>query len=139
MNTSDRHLRFGWRSLFVFLALGVALETLHGFKLGWYLDVGAEMRRLMFTLAHAHGTLLALVNLAAGLTLRSVKGFELSRAASGALVWGSVMLPAGFFLGGVVIHGGDPGLGVLLVPVGALLVLYGVGAAARSFPKSPAA
>ena len=60
MNHSDRHLRFGWRSLFVFLVLGVVLETLHGFKLGWYLDVGAEMRRLMFTLAHAHGTLLAM-------------------------------------------------------------------------------
>ena len=88
MNSSDRHLRFGWRSLFVFLALGFILEVLHGFKLGWYLDVGAEMRRLMFTLAHAHGTLLALVNLAAGLTLRSVKGFELTSAASHALIWG---------------------------------------------------
>ena len=136
MNSSDRHLRFGWRSLFVFLALGVVLETLHGFKIGWYLDVSAEMRRLMFTLAHAHGTLLALVNLAAGLTLRSVKGFELSRAASSSLIWGSILLPAGFFLGGLVIHHGDPGLGVVLVPIGAFLVLYGVGVAAHRFPKS---
>ncbi len=135
MNSSDRHLRFGWRSLFAFLALGLVLEILHGFKLGWYLDVGAEMRRLMFTLAHAHGTLLALVNLAAGLTLRTVKGFELTSAASHALIWGSLLLPLGFFLGGVVVHDGDPSLGVLLVPVGALFLLYGVGSTARAFGK----
>ncbi|MEO6875787.1 MAG: hypothetical protein ABI222_13295 [Opitutaceae bacterium] len=135
MNTSDRHLRFGWWSLFAFLALGVVLETLHGFKIGWYLDVDREMRRLMFTLAHAHGTLLALVNIAAGLTMRTVKGFELARAASLALLWGSLLLPVGFLLGGITIHDGDPGLGVLLVPVGALLLLYGVGSAARTLTK----
>jgi membrane protein DedA with SNARE-associated domain len=127
MNTSDRHLRFGWWALFVSLTLGVVLETLHGFKLGWYLDAGQEMRRLMFTLAHAHGTLLALVNLAAGLTQRTVPGFALTLGASRALLWGAVLLPAGFFLGGLVIHGGDPGLGILLAPVGAVLLLYGVG------------
>lgn len=135
MPTSDRHLRFGWRSLFLFLALGLVLETLHGFKLGWYLDVSSEIRRLMFTLAHSHGTLLALVNIAAGLTLRTIKGFELTRGASLALLWGSVVMPAGFFLGGLVIHDGDPGLGVLLVPVGALLLLYGVGSAARALGR----
>src|SRR5882757_9366541 len=104
MNTSDRHLRFGWWSLFGYLALGVVLETLHGFKLGWYLDVGNETRRLMFTLAHAHGTLLALVNIAAGLTARSLPGFELDRDASWALRWGAALVPLGFLLGGLVIH-----------------------------------
>ena len=135
MNTSDRHLRFGWWSLFVFLALGLGLETLHGFKLGWYLDVGNEMRRLMFTLAHAHGTLGALVNIAAGLTLRLVPGFELRTGASRSLLLGAVLLPAGFLLGGIVIHDGDPGLGILLAPVGALLLLYGVGGAARGLAR----
>jgi membrane protein DedA with SNARE-associated domain len=135
MNTSDRHLRFGWWSLFAFLTLGVVLEALHGFKLGWYLNVDVEMRRLMFTLAHAHGTLFALVNIAAGLTMRAVKGFELARAPSLALIWGSLLLPVGFFLGGLVIHDGDPGLGVLLVPVGALLLLYAVYSAARTLGK----
>ena len=136
MNFSDRHLRFGWWSLFTFLALGLVLETLHGFKLGWYLDVSSEMRRLMFTLAHAHGTLLALVNIAAGLTLRAVKDFALKPAASHALVWGSVLLPAGFLLGGLVIHDGDPGLGVLLVPLGAFALLFGVFSFARSLPRT---
>jgi hypothetical protein len=135
LTTADRHLRFGWWSLFSFLTLGVILEALHGFKLAWYLNVDVEMRRLMFTLAHAHGTLLALVNIAAGLTMRVVKGFELARPASLALTWGSLLLPLGFFLGGLVIHDGDPGLGVLLVPVGALLLLYGVGSAARTLDK----
>ena len=53
-----RHLRFGWASLFVFATLGVGLELLHGFKVGLYLDVGNETRRLLWTLAHAHGVLL---------------------------------------------------------------------------------
>jgi hypothetical protein len=136
LSSSDRHLRQGWWSLFGFLTLGVVLETLHGFKLGWYLNVDVEMRRLMFTLAHAHGTLLALVNIAVGLTLRSVKGFELTRTASLSLLWGAVLLPAGFFLGGLVIHDGDPGLGVILVPIGAFLLLYGAGSAARSMSRA---
>ena len=135
MNPSDRHLRYGWWSLFVFLSLGVVLETLHGFKVAWYLDVDVEMRRLMFTLAHAHGTLLALVNIAAGLTLRIVPGFTLSRAASLSLIWGAALLPSGFLLGGIIIHDCDPGLGVLLVPIGALALIFGVGCAARGVAR----
>jgi hypothetical protein len=135
MNFSDRHLRFGWWSLLAYLALGIGLETLHGFKLGWYLDVGNEMRRLMFTLAHAHGTLLALVNLAAGLTARSVRGFAIAPSASHALITSAVLLPGGFFLGGWAIHGGDPGVGVLLVPIGAFLLLYAVGRIARDLSR----
>jgi len=127
MNLSNRHLRFGWWSLLAYLTLGIGLETLHGFKLSWYLGVGHEMRRLMLTLAHAHGTLLALVNLAAGLTARLVNGFALSRSASHALIGSAVLLPVGFLLGGFTTYGGDPGLGILLVPLGAILLLYGVG------------
>lgn len=136
MNSSDRHLRFGWWSLFFWLALGLGLEALHGFKAGWYLDVGQEMRRLMLTLAHAHGTLLALINLAAGFTLRMVKGCELARPASWSLLAAGVLLPLGFLLGGLRIYGGDPGVGVLLVPVGGLLLLYGVAAAAQAVQRA---
>jgi len=135
MNTSDRQLCFGWWALLAYLTLGLALEALHGLKLGWYLDVGHEMRRLMFTLAHAHGTLLALVNIAAGLTARAVKGFTLAAAASRSLIGAALLLPAGFFLGGVVIHDGDPGIGIFLVPVGALLLLHGVGRVARDLAR----
>ena len=65
------HLRFGWWSLLFFLTLGVALEAMHGFKVGWYLDVDNETRRSMFRLAHAHGALLGLCNLALASTLGS--------------------------------------------------------------------
>jgi hypothetical protein len=123
---AHRNLRFGWWSLLVFLSLGGALETLHGFKIGWYVDVGNETRRLMFTLAHAHGTLLALVNIAAGLTARFVERFALRSSVSIALIWAAILLPAGFFLGGIVIYDGDPGLGVWLVPIGAALLFYSI-------------
>jgi len=132
---ADRNLRFGWWSLLVFLSLGAALETLHGFKIGWYVDVGNETRRLMFTLAHAHGTLLALVNIAAGLTERNMDRFSLRPSVSFALIWDAILLPAGFFLGGIVIYDGDPGLGVWLVPIGALLLFYSVARVALDLSK----
>src|SRR5205823_8518643 len=87
MRNLDRNLRFGWWSLLVFLSLGGLLEIFHGFKIGWYVDVGNDMRRLMFTLAHAHGTALALVNIAAGLTARSMKGLIARSSVSFALIW----------------------------------------------------
>src|SRR4051795_4207629 len=64
-----RHARLGWWGLLLFLSLGIALEALHGFKAGFYLDPAHRLRRLLWTLAHAHGTLLALVHVgfAAGL------------------------------------------------------------------------
>jgi len=123
---ADRNLRFGWWSLLVFLSLGAVLEALHGFKIGWYVDVKNDTRRLMFTLAHAHGTLLALVNIVAGLSARIVERFTLRSSVSFALIWAAILLPAGFFLGGIVIYDGDPGLGVWLVPVGAALLFYSI-------------
>jgi len=132
---ADRNLRFGWWSLLVFLCVGATLEALHGFKIGWYVDVGNETRRLMFTLAHAHGTLLALVNIAAGLTARMVERFTLRPSVSFALIWAALLLPAGFFLGGIVIYDGDPGLSVWLVPVGAVLLFYGVARVAIELSK----
>jgi len=132
---ADRNLRFGWWSLLVFLSLGAILEALHGFKIGWYVDVGNETRRLMFTLAHAHGTLLALVNIVAGLTARIVERFTLRSSVSFALIWAAILLPAGFFLGGIVTYDGDPGLGVWLVPVGAALLLYGIARIALDLSK----
>src|SRR6266436_6515142 len=131
----DRNLRFGWWSLLVFLSLGAILETLHGFKIGWYVDVGNETRRLMFTLAHAHGTLLALVNIVAGLSGRIVERFTLRPSVSFALIWAAILLPAGFFLGGIVTYDGDPGLGVWLVPVGAALLFYSVARIALDLSK----
>jgi hypothetical protein len=133
MEHATRHLRLGWWSLFGWLLLGLGLETMHGFKAGWYLDVGQETRRLMLTLAHAHGTLLGLVNIAAGVTLKA-RPFAPGRA-SGALLAGALLLPLGFLLGGLVTNDGDPGLGIVLVPVGGLLVAFGVFGFARGQGK----
>src|SRR5437868_10915575 len=132
---ADQNLRFGWWSLLVFLSLGGALETLHGFKIGWYVDVGNETRRLMFTLAHAHGTLLALINIAAGLTARNVDRFELRPLVSFCLIWAGLLFPLGFFLGGVVSYGGDPGLGIWLVPIAALMLFYSIARIALDLSK----
>lgn len=128
-----RHLRFGWYSLLVFLTLGAVLEGLHGFKAGFYLDVTHETRRLMWRLAHAHGTLLALVNIAFSLSLEALTDQEPSRLrfASACLVVGAVLVPLGFFAGGVFARNGDPELFVLLVPIGALLLFLGVLHVAR--------
>ena len=143
MNDSNRHLRFGWWALAVYVFLGIGLEMMHGFKLGWYLDVGNEVRRLMFTLGHFHGTMLALVNIAAGLTIRNVEGLRLRPSVSWALIGAAILLPGGFLLGAFVTYDGDPGSGIWLVPIGALLMLYGVVGFALGFkgarPTVPAA
>jgi hypothetical protein len=129
MPLRHRHLKLGWLSLFVFATGGVVLEVLHAFKVGAYLDVGNDARRLLWTLAHAHGTLLGLVHIAFAVTQRHVP-LGLARLSSRTLSAATVLLPGGFFLGGIDIRGGDPGLGVLLVPPGALLMLVAIGAMA---------
>ena len=129
------HLRFGWWSLLVFTALGLALEGLHGFKIGAYLNVSNETRRLMWTLAHAHGTLLSLVHIAFGLNLRVVPDMRPGnqRLVSTSLIGASLLLPGGFFVGGIVFYGGDPGPGaILMIPLGAALMLVAVFLIART-------
>jgi hypothetical protein len=128
-----RHQRFGWWMLLVFLTVGLALETLHGFKVEAYLKVSNETRRLMWTLAHAHGTLLALVNLAFASMVRWSPDWPSRRraVASACLRGAALLMPAGFFLGGLFIYSGDPGVGILLVPVGGILLFAGVLLTAR--------
>jgi hypothetical protein len=79
----------------------------------------------MWTLAHAHGTLLALVNLAFAGAVSFMPDWPAARRAiaSKSLIAATIMLPLGFFLGGVSIYSGDPGLGFLLIPPGGILLL----------------
>jgi len=129
-----RHLRFGWLTLLVFLTLGLVLEMLHGFKVQAYLSLMNETRRLMWTLAHAHGTALGLLNLGFAFSAGCVPLWSPgSRTiASYSLIAASVLMPAGFFLGGVWVYAADPGLGILLVPVGGILLFVAVLLAALS-------
>jgi hypothetical protein len=82
----------------------------------------------MWTLAHAHGTFLGLLNItfAATLALRPGRHPRRRALASSCLLGATVALPAGFLFGGLVIHGGDPGLGIVLVPPEAVLLLAAI-------------
>ena len=137
-DTSRLHLRVGWWSLLVFLTLGLVLEILHGFKVGLYLDVPNSTRRLVWTLAHTHGTLLSVLNLVFAMSIRLTPDWKGSSRtlASRCLLGALVLIPLGFFLGGVFIFGGDPGIGVILVPPGSLLLFISVLLTARAFRES---
>lgn len=129
-----RHLAFGWWSLTVFTALGLLLEAGHGLKLGWYLDVSSATRRLSFTLGHAHGTLLGVLNLAFAFSLRHARMSAAAAArASFALRAVTVLLPLGFLLGGLVFYAGDPGFGIALVPPSGALLVVALAMIARGF------
>lgn len=134
-----RHLCFGWWALLCFLVLGIVLEGLHALKIGWYLNANNDTRRLMWTLAHAHGSLLGVVNIVFGLCLTVIplEGCRSLTMSSRCLLAANVLLPAGFFVGGIFSIAGDPGVGIVLVPVGALLLLIGVLLMARASTAAP--
>jgi hypothetical protein len=137
-----RHWRFGWWALLVFVLVGGSLELLHAFKVDAYLNADQETRRLMWRLGHAHGGLFALLNIlfAARPSLdRSTLPKKL-QFASKCLLLASVLIPSGFLLGGAVTYDGDPGLGVMLVPLGAALMacavfLIALGGKQRTQPE----
>lgn len=129
-----RHLAFGWWALAIFSGLGLILEAAHGLKLGWYLDVTSATRRLSLTLGHAHGTLLGFINLAFAMSLRHARLSAVGAArASFALRAATVLMPLGFFLGGLVFYAGDPGFGIALVPPSAVLLVFALVLVARGF------
>jgi hypothetical protein len=134
-----RHYAFGWCGLLVFLSLGIVLEALHGFKAGSYLDPEHKVRRELWRLAHAHGTLLALVNVgfAAGLLHFGRWTGARLKLASFFLLDAAVLMPLGFFLGGWGHGESDPSAGVLLVPLGAALLFAGVALVAWSAVTNP--
>lgn len=113
-------IRQGWISLALWIAFGILIEGFIGFRTPALLD--DSVRRDMFRLAHAHGTLLNLVLIAAAICAR-LELVRLGRIASLGLRSAVVLLPAGFLLGGIWHFKDDPGLGIFLVPVGALLLL----------------
>jgi hypothetical protein len=132
------HLAMGWCLLSLFIALGMALEGMLAFKLGWFLDLANETRRLLFRLAHAHGVLLGLVNIAVALSLphRVPRAARVEVWISRCLLLGSALLPAGFLLGGVVVLGGDPNPAILLSAIGAPLLFAGALGVTWSFLSS---
>jgi hypothetical protein len=133
------HLRFAWIALLVFATLGAVLEALHAWKSVAYLGVGNEVRRLMWTLAHAHGVGLSLLHMGFAATLklglRQLTGRVL--LAARLLRWATVLLPAGFFLGGIAAYEGDPGVGIALAPFGVLALWSGILLVALELVSDP--
>jgi hypothetical protein len=127
-------MTYGWAAVALFLVLGLVLESLHLAKAPFYVD--ARLRRELWTLAHAHGTLLGLVSVAFALTAqRAIARPEARRRASRLLRAGALLVPAGFLLGGVGNAEGDPSLAILLVPVGAVLAFLAAGAVAAGLAR----
>lgn len=126
-----RTVRGGFLLLAVCLPLGVTLEALHAMKVQVYL--GSQLRRELWTLAHAHGNLLGILCLAYGALAERFLPDPARRARIGGwLLLGSALMPAGFFLGGVLNREGDPSWGILLVPAGALCLLAALAGAAMA-------
>ena len=138
----QRHLRLGWASLLVFVLLGGALESMHGFKVDWYLAVGNETQRLLWRLAHAHGTFLSLVHIGFAVTLSHLakagaNGEQVvpPKLASACFTAALIALPGGFLLGAFGGHGGDPGIGIVLVPFGLVMLVIAITAVLRRLPR----
>ena len=120
-----RAQRFGFFSLGVWTSLGLALESAHALKVSAYLD--HPQRRELLVWAHAHGVGLALVVLAyaaVGIHPGCARFGRFLRAAA-------VLMPVGFGLSIFGTSEADPGPGIFLVPIGALLAVAGLFGVAR--------
>jgi hypothetical protein len=125
---ANHHHRLGWCALLLFLSMGAFLEFLHGYKFSFYLNLENKLRRELWTLAHAHGTLLALIQIgfAAGLMQFGSWTAKRLKLVSFFLLDATILIPLGFFLGGLSPSESDPWIGILLVPLGALLLFIAV-------------
>ncbi|MEO2020214.1 MAG: hypothetical protein ABGX05_00195 [Pirellulaceae bacterium] len=135
------HLRFGWISLAVFCLLGLVLESLHGFKMEFYLAEEMASRRICWMVAHASGTCLSLVHICFAVTVLQLADWRPSsrQIASYSLYSVSLLRPLGFLLAGWFLRDGKPGMGIGLVLAAVLLlmsVLWGAATHAGSRPSA---
>ena len=111
-----------WISLAVFMTFGLLFEGLIGYRSPVYLN--DPMRRELFRLAHAHGTILSLLVLVADQYLVS-RNKILPSSAVWALRIGAIMMPIGFLLGGISHTETDPHFLIILSPIGGVLLIFG--------------
>src|SRR5262245_6528727 len=109
----------GWISLAGWIVFGLLIEGLIGFRSPALLD--DSVRREMFRLAHAHGTLLNLVLIAAAICAR-LDLIGVGRVTSLGLRTAVVVLPIGFLFAGLWHFKDGPGIAIFLVPLGAVLL-----------------
>ena len=129
----ERHLRLSIALAALFLAMGLWLEAMIGLRMtGWVDD---PLRREFLRLGHAHGGLLALLNLGLGLAMDRLGTPAAWAATIRAAAWsGALLVGAGFVAGGLLHGPTDPGLPILVVPAGALMLLGSLVAAALLRP-----
>ena len=129
----ERHMRLSLALAALFLAMGLWLEAMIGLRMaGWVDD---PLRREFLRLGHAHGGLLALLNLALGPALERLGTPAAWAGTIRGAAWTGALLVGGGFVAGGLLHGPtDPGLPVLVVPAGALMLLGSLVAAALLRP-----
>jgi cyanate permease len=121
------HQRAGWSGFVFFSLVGILLEVLLAWKAPFLVDASHAERRHLLRLGHAHGTLVSLLQLAFCTTLPHLDTDHAStRLVSLFLRAALLLLPGGFLLGGLSAQEGDPGLPIVLVPLGGLLLVVGV-------------
>jgi hypothetical protein len=124
-----REKRFGWTSLLVWALVGTAIEGALGWKVPALLD--DELAHTLVRLGHAHGVGLSLVAIVHEALARPL--FDpTDRRALRAIQLAAVLLPSGFFFSAFGHPEGDPSPVVVLVPLGALALLYGLGRTAHA-------
>lgn len=118
-----------WFGLLFWMSVGLLFEGLIGFRSPAYLQ--DPLRRELFRLAHAHGTVLSILLLVVNLYL--VNGLIAPpKVAIRALQTGVLIMPLGFLLGGAWHYESDPNFLIFLSPLGGLLIIFGIAAAAFS-------
>lgn len=132
------HLRIGWWMLLAFLSFGIALEALHGLKIGFYLNQDREITRTMWTISHAVGSILGLLHIAAAASIFIVSDWSNRNVAvvSMCLKSASILIPAGFFLAGCFATGAEMGKGILLVIPGVGMCLLALIVLARGLGRA---
>jgi len=126
--STRRTVVVGFFLLAVFVPMGLTLEALHALKIDVYLD--SVTRRELWNLAHAHGGMLGLLCLVYGSVAERWLSAGRRESIASLVRWGAVLMPAGFLFGGIANHEGDPSLGILLVPVGGILLVIALVRAA---------
>lgn len=129
----ERHLRWSIALLAIFLATGLWLEAMIGLRAEGWADV--PLRREFLRLGHAHGGILALVNVGLAWALGQLGTPEAWAGKIRLAAWsGAALVGAGFIAGGLMHGPTDPGPPILVVPAGALLLLSSLVATALVRP-----
>lgn len=123
------HLRATLALLALFVASGLWLEANLGLRLA---GITADpLRREFLRLGHAHGGVLAILNLGLAFAMdRLQTPAAWARKIRWASLTGVVLVAGGFVVGGLTHGPTDPGPAVLVVPAGAMCLLLALCAAA---------